>query len=348
MKPSLLTALFAALVVPSLSAQEFEMPKPAAILAEFEPLIGVWEGSGTYRESAESEAMKWSGSMTFHRILDGFAVQEDLVVDIGAPSPLVMRSIYAVDNESGETVAYGMSNQGNGSKKHFAFPAKGEMTVYGVERSPNGDGVVRSRIHFDKDSYRFEYDNCRGVDAVFIEVAGTFKPGKAAKAAMNAAFADVPLAAEMKSLAAIVGDYTVKGTMVMAPGTEAMPVTGSESYHSLWGGSILMSEVKGDAPPGMPPYVSHSYMVWSPSTKCYEFVTVDTMGMAAVATARWTTPAKELVVTWQGSMMGQLTVQNTVLTLGEKGIATVTSRALTGGHEPYVSFQATYGVRESR
>ncbi|MGE0145035.1 MAG: DUF1579 family protein [Planctomycetota bacterium] len=348
MMPRLLTALFTALVVPPLFAQDFEMPKPAAVLAQFEPLIGVWEGSGTYRESAETDAMEWSGTMTFSRILEGFAVQEDLVVDVGAPSPLLMRTIYAVDNESGETIAYGMSNQGNGSRKHFSFPAKGEMSVYGVERSPNGDGVIRSRIHFDKDSYHFEYDNCRGVGAVFIEVAGNFKRGKAARAAANAAFADVPLAAEMKSLAAIVGNYTVKGTMVTAPGSEAMPVTGTETYHSLWGGSVLMSEVLGDAPPGMPTYVSHSYMIWSPSTNCYEFVTVDTMGVAAVANARWTTPGKELVATWQGSTNGQLTVQNTVLTLGEKGIASVTSRALTGGHEPYVSFQATYGVRQSR
>lgn len=342
MNTSVRTALYVSLAVSPLFAQDFEAPKPAAILAEFEPLLGVWEGSGSYRENGDSEAMEWSGTMTFSKILDGFAVQEDLVVEVGAPSPLVMRTIYAVDGESGQAIAYGMSNQGNGSRMTFEFPAKGQMSVYGLDRSPSGAGVMRSRIHFDKNSYRFEHDSCRGIGTVFTEVSGSYQRGKSAKTAGNASFADAPIAPEMQSLAAIMGNYTVKGSMVMVPGTEAMPVTGTETYHSLWGGSILMSEVRGDAPPGMPPYLSHSYMVWQPSTQCYEFLTVDTMGMAAVASARWATPAKELVVTWQGSAMGQLTVQNSVLKLGEKGISSVVSRALTGGHEPYVSFQATY------
>lgn len=343
-KITLIPSLLILLPVPAFAQDDIPMPTPAAHMANFEPLLGSWTGKGVHRESADGEAMEWTATMSFTKILGGFAVQEDLVIEVGAPTKLLMRTVYGHDNESGRSIAANVGNQGELHVADYAFTDKGTLVVYGSSRSAEGFGVGRSRVEFTKDSYRFSHEGSINGGKVFTEVEGSFTRASdaSAKYVSNASFMNVPISAEMKALESFNGSYKITGNMVWVAGMEPIAIAGTETYSSLWGGQTLMSTIVGDAEDGAPVYQSNGYMCWDGSRNSYVMVSFDSMGMAGEAVGRWTEPGTEMVFATSNIMMGNLVNQNTVINVGDRGITGVKSHTLSGASAPYVGFDAKY------
>ncbi|MBI5851175.1 MAG: DUF1579 family protein [Planctomycetes bacterium] len=320
-----------------------EMPKPAAAIANFDPLLGAWKGEGTYRESAEGESKPWTATMSFSKVLAGFAVQEDLVIDVGQDSPLVMRSVYGYDGEGARALVLAMSNDGNAHLMDWAFPQKGVMTVFGAAQTPMGISVGRSVVEFTKDSYRFRHEGCRDAGKFFTEVEGSFTRAAdaTAKSAVNASFMDLPISAEMTALAKINGTYRVAGKMKMTAEAPEMGIAGVETITPLFGGHILVSSVVGDPDP-MGQYFGQTYFSWNPATSCYDAIGFDSMGMAGKMTCRWSKPGAQLVNSTSNIAMGTLNAMQMIVNVGEHGVSSVKGWAISGASDPYVNFEATY------
>jgi len=343
--------LFGSLSAVVLSAQEMEMPKPAPILARFEPLIGVWTGKGVARQSADAKSgtEPWTATMSIQRILGGFAVQEDLVIEMGAPTPFLMRTVYGFDASSGHAMAVIVSNVGQANRMGYEFHGDGILVTYGIDpaHDESGTGIGRSRIEFTKDSYRFVHDGMRGAGRPFVEVEGEFtKPaGGGAVKAVDVAFANQPAGEEMKSLAAFFGKYAVAGKMMMAPGQPMVDITGTDAYQPMYGGLIALETVEGESGPEMPKYVSHSYGAWNPVTSCYDWFVFDNMGVAMSMASRWSKPGTQMVFAGSMVSMGTLVSSNTVMNLGQNGITSAKGHTLWGAEDPVVSFDARFTRR---
>ena len=321
------------------------MPKPSAQLAKFEPMLGTWSGKGVARDGAGSQSQPWTATMTIQRVLDGFAVQEDLIIEFGAPTPFLMRTIYGFDSSSQTPSAVAMSNEGHLNGMGYEFDGDGILVVYGIDRGSDGKGtgVGRSRVEFTKDSYKFVHDGSRGAGAPFVEVEGEFKRHKGdAPKAVDVAVAKMPLGAEMKSLGALAGAYQVSGKMLMMPGAPVMDVTGVDSYLPLYGGMIMQESVAGDPTDGMPSYVSHAYIGWNSLTSNYDWFVFDNMGVATHMISRWTKPGTEMVAAGCMVSMGSPVSANAVITAGEQGITAMKCHTLWGANEPMVSFDAKF------
>ena len=82
MKTRLAAALLPALLAAPLFAQEPPDMSPAKELKKFEPMIGNWAGTGTFKEPTGQES-KWSAKSTQKWVLNNHFVQEDSPDEIG-------------------------------------------------------------------------------------------------------------------------------------------------------------------------------------------------------------------------------------------------------------------------
>jgi hypothetical protein len=147
----------------------------------------------------------------------------------------------------------------------------------------------------------------------------------------------------LAKLEKLLGTYAVKGELVMVPGQPAMPISGTETLASTFGGTIIEATIHGDPVPGMPgdPYECWGAWGWDAERGCYTSICLDSMGVCCVAEVRWV--GKEMVATMAGTEMGSPTTVRSILKFGADGsLATVICHSLSATHEPYVSFQASY------
>ena len=325
------------------AAQEMMEPKPHAEMAKFDALIGAWEGEGVYREDAAGQPMPWKAVMVYSRILSGFAVQEDLVIDVGAPTKLTMRNVYGIDQGSGDSLALGLSNQGQASLMDWAFPSADKFIVFGADRTQMGIAVGRTVLSIGKDGLTMAHEGCRDAGKYFTEVEGKFKRmASAPELGEHPAFVGTEVSAEMKAMMGMGGKWNVAGTMVMAPGMDAMPIKGTETSVALFGGHAVFSSTVGDGPDGQPAYFGHTYTVWNPVRKRYDVIGFDTMGMVMRQTGLWAEPGKTFVVTGISLWMGTLNAQSATMHLNEHGIERVVAHALANGQPSYECFNAKY------
>jgi len=121
-------------------------------MKKFDIMIGSWEGSGTYRETADGEAHEWTSVQTVTRILNGHAVQEDLRIDTEMPVPIVYRSIHAWDPGEKRYLSIGMGNTGEGSTSELYWIDDHTLTGSMIEKKKGNVVTSRWVVTYEKDS----------------------------------------------------------------------------------------------------------------------------------------------------------------------------------------------------
>lgn len=201
------------------------------------------------------------------------------------------------------------------------------------------------------DGSKMEMSGERVVDGGkwFTHVAGSFTKSKGQGQAVDASTAGMtPAPAAMSKLAKLRGLYDIKGKMLMAPGTDAMPITGNERMEPIFDGHVLEMRTLGDPVDGMPDdsqYEGLAYLGWNPIKKSYDMIQVSNMGEMAFMTLRRS--GANYVGTWMGTMQGAPVVKHTVLMCDDKGQMTGVKTYQMNGHgKPFVSFEASYKIRQ--
>jgi len=336
-----LTYLFA-LTALAAAVPAQEAPPPSPKLKAFDGLVGYWEGKGEVVQMQGQPATPWTATIAFQPILDGYFFQEDVEVQVGAPTPLQMRTIYGWDAENERYVAFGLGNTGESHYGTADFPEPGVMVTGHAGPMQGTFGVNRVVWRFGDGKMRFHADRANGAGAFFVEVQGAFQRIDAApKSAAEASFVGVPIATQITKLAPrLTGTYSIRGAMRMTPDMPEMKITGTETIALAFGGHAVTMVVEGNADGG-PPYVGHNYMVWNAADSCYDFVGFDNMGMCGKMSA-WMVDADTIVAVHGGKEMGQPVAARATMKIGKAGLASWTNHSIVGAAEPMQSFHATY------
>ena len=345
---TILSAIPACLTLCSaLTAQEDAAAMgPAKEQAKFHQLIGHWQGSGTVRGAAAEDAAPWTGTSVASSVLRGHFVREDTVIDLGAgaPAKIVFRTFYGYDKEAKKWMSHSVSNMGGAISTEVHW-ADGVM-ITGQAMQKMGKFVVErwsTNFAADKNSYTFNSYETHDNGKPFKHVTGKFTRVKAveASATSGAHKGFSPTSEEMRYLAKWVGDYKMKGWMVMAPGVPKTNITASESIKSIFGGVAISFDLKGDPIPQFGSYEGWGAFLWNPELKCYQTLWVDNMGGATVANG-YRIDGKFVI----GSTLvanGQPSVRSAVFHSAEDGsLAGVREHATVGASDPFHAFQASY------
>ncbi|MCA8959246.1 MAG: DUF1579 family protein [Planctomycetes bacterium] len=248
------------IVVGSVHAQSGPHPQ----MRQLEPLIGNWSLEGTAKFTPDASAMSWTGVATISRILDGHFVQEDLRLDIGMPTPLVYRTIYAWDPERRCFRTYGFGNNG---EVRYCDVHWHDGKLLGSSQSLE-DGVPS----FDRwvtvpsgDTQTFFVERCIAGGEPFRMLEG--RATRAEEGFSLETESDVPATApipgSMKKLEFQLGRFRLTGEMQMMPGSPMVPVGATETIRSFLGGQVHYSTIEGDPFPGTDiGYRGQVYLGW--------------------------------------------------------------------------------------
>lgn len=323
------------------SAQDFAAPSDK--LAVFRPMVGMWKGEGTAAQSADMDAMPWTATVHFQPILDGHFFQEDIVIAVGAPTPIVMRSIYGWDAENERYVMFGLGNTGESEFHTLRFPTPGTMVVGHAGVRQGEFATSRSVTRITADAITFEGERANGAGPWFTEVTGKLTKTDAKPPELPAVgFVGVPVASQTKALAdRMAGTYAITGSMSPAPGAPDVEISGIEKIAPAFGGHAVHSIVEGTAGGEGPKYVAHNFMVWNANDQCFESVAFDNLGTVGRSQA-WMAGDDTLVTVFAGKRMGQPIAERGTLKFGDDGPESWTSHTMAGAGEPRQTFHATY------
>lgn len=325
-----------------LAAQE--APEPSPKLSAFEPLVGTWTGKGTANHDEGQPAGEWTATVEFQPILDGFFFQEDTIVEIGAPTPLQMRTVFGWDSEKERYVSFGAGNTGESYYTTVYFPDAKTLVVDRAGQEQGQPVVSRNTWKIGDKNLTYIAQRAVGTGKWHTMVEGTFERASNTnrKNFTEASFIETPVDANLEKLSKrIAGTYEVTGTMKMMPDMPEMKITGTEAVRRMFGGHAIHSHIEGETAGEEGKYLADGYITWNPVEKCYDAVFFDNMGMVGESQMRFAGD-DELIGTSAGTMMQTPVVCRTTMTLGENGIETVTATSIVGSGEPYDSFQATY------
>ncbi|HLU49081.1 MAG TPA: DUF1579 family protein, partial [Planctomycetota bacterium] len=174
-------ALMAALLpwasfLPGLRAQEDGALEPAKELEKLERLLGDWKGSGIARMSAGGPDLPWTGAGSVQRILDGFAIQEDLRVDPGpGVPPLLFRTVYGWDPHREQYRWFGISNMGFGGVGDAHLTSDGKLLVTREHMEDGVPVVDTTTTWIEEGKYRFRILRSRAGAPFFAHVEATFE-----------------------------------------------------------------------------------------------------------------------------------------------------------------------------
>ena len=227
---------------------------PAKELKAFDKLLGNWKGSGSARPQPGMN-MKWTANSHASKVLGGHFVQEDVEITFEgeqAPPPLAFRNIYGFNKETKRWVFYAVSNMGTIEEKRIHW-VDGKMMYGGSKTEIDMQGkaqfiVERWSTTFGKDSYTIASYQTVGNGKPFAHVVGEFKRVKVANASFNAKkiAAMVPVAKQMGVLHKFNGTYRMKGWMIMMPGMPKTDIGATEVAGTIFGGTVLEFQLKGD------------------------------------------------------------------------------------------------------
>ena len=101
MRKSVLLLVGFSLPCLGLRAQEdMAMPSPPKELQKFERLIGTWTGKGMAVMAPGAPEMPWTSKSMIRKVLNGFFLQEDTVIEAGPNMTLVFRTFYGFDTQN--------------------------------------------------------------------------------------------------------------------------------------------------------------------------------------------------------------------------------------------------------
>jgi hypothetical protein len=306
-----------------------QIPKPASELQKYQPMLGVWEGSGEVIKAPGEAPSKWTAESTVQWALSNFFVEEKLRVSFGGTEPpIVMHNFYGFDPESKSHRLIGASNRGSVDLLDVTWTDAG--TLVGV-RSGNAQGkpyAERWVTRFAKDSYELKLDFAWADTPAYTKVTGRFTRAKVSPASFQIADAVAmgPVPPEQKKLSAMIGRWNVKGSMIPAPGAPSMPISGIETIQPVFGGSLLRAHTIGDPNPGMPGrYESFSYLTWDANHAAYDLVFVGNMGESGKLEGRFA-PDGSLVWTGAAPHMGSASAVRCVQTFTDSGLVMTCDR----------------------
>ena len=319
---------------------------PAKEQAKFHQIIGHWQGSGTARGAADADPQPWTGKSVSRSVLGGHFVQEDTVIDLGegAPAQLVFRTFYGYDKEAKKWKSHSVSNMGGAISTEVHWVDGAMITGQSIKKM--GKLVVErwsTSFAADKNSYTINSYEAQGNGKPFKHVTGEFKRVKAVEASATSGDHKgfFPTPKEMGYLAKWVGDYKMKGWMVMSPGVPKTNLTASESITSMFGGVAIAFNLKGDPIPQFGSYEGFGAFLWNPELKCYQTLWVDNLGGAAVSKAHLVDGKFVIGSTLVAN--GQPSVRTAVFHSAKDGsLAGVREHATVGASDPFHAFQACY------
>lgn len=335
-----------ATLVAAAAAQEgMQAPKPAPQLKKYEPLLGVFEGSGEMFAEPGATPSKWTSQTTAQWALGNFFVEEKIRVNLGEGAPpLVMHHFYGFDADTQSYTVYGASNKGSVEAVKLSWPDSNTLVGFSSGTSQGQAYAERWVTRFGKDGYDMRIDVAVGGEPFHTKVTGKFTRSKTAPASFS--FDDarpmVPASGELKKLDGLIGSWSVKGSMTPAPGAPAIPISGTEKISWEMGGSLIGSHTVGDPSPAMPGvnYESFAYYAWDPAHRAYDMVYVSNMGEAGKMEGRFTTD-DSLVWTSDQSHMGTPSACRCIQTIKD-GKISITSDRLLGTNPSAREFTAEY------
>jgi hypothetical protein len=255
--------------------------EPAKELARFDPLLGNWEGSGTATGSAGKQT-KWTSKATVQKILGGHYVQDDTRVDLeDMPAPLVFRTVFAWNVAEQRFTEMSLGNTGEAKRADVYWTEDGGLIGTGTAVD-QGRPVVRRSVTklTGKDTFEFRMDQAVGTGEFERKVFGTYKRGGTGFSAGETCAPVAPPSGELKKFDGSLGDWSLKGSASMTPGTEMMAFTGQMSVRTILGGHVQFALMKGGDTPGMPVWEGHWYLAYEPSTRTCRAFMFDNMGNA--------------------------------------------------------------------
>jgi hypothetical protein len=151
----------------------------------------------------------------------------------------------------------------------------------------------------------------------------------------------------MKPFAALVGEYTFEGKIVMGPDM-SMDISGKEVVDWMFGGQVLASRVVGDPSPDGYAYEGHYYVSCvDPATGATRSFGVNNMGQLEAYDVHWE-GSKALVQVSAGLFANMMTgghdpgAMRVVTELGEHGLSRVFADSTMGTAKPLRSFEVKY------
>jgi hypothetical protein len=331
-----------------LAAQEPDMAammQPAPELKKLAVMVGEFEGTGTARMAANAPPSQWTARSSVRWALDEFAIEEHATITFagGEIPPLQFHTLIGYDREAKQFRMVAASQMGVISKPGWFVSDKEFVSTHsGVqEGQPYVDHEV---VRMSDAGYDFVMVRVAGTGPAFEHVRGSFKRMQDAKPAAVAEASAASPSGEMAKLSRLAGTWKVTGTMVMSPGQDPMPISGTETNTFVFGGHVLRSQVKSDPSPegNGPIYQMTSFIGWDPTTSSYAQVFVDNMGMIGRTDGRFA-GNDQLVFTSSGPMMGAPSAGRAVLEFGSGDAPIkISCHRLQGAHPPMRDFEATY------
>jgi hypothetical protein len=328
-------------------AQELQAPAPAPELKKLEPMVGNWSGKGTMTEPSEPTptVTSWEGSGTYSWAMDGHFLRGDFSIAFqGHELPIVMRSYLGWDRENKRYVHLSVNSAGEVALDQFDLQPDGTMVQLAVKQHPGMRFAQRSVFKVAGDTMTHTVDLLMPAGASLAMVDGKFaRGGKGFAGDFEAkAFMGMTPHEALARLQRSAGAYDVAGTMVMAPGQAPMKITGTDTFKTVFGGTVFFGTTVGAAE-GMPGrYSAEVFWGHDAARDCLVGVYVSNMGEVMQMDSRWTQDGR-LITTSDSLFMGQPTVQRMLMEFDADGAAkSASSHSIAGTEAPFESFKATY------
>tara|TARA_R110002126_G_scaffold64513_24_gene165308 strand:- start:5140 stop:6180 length:1041 start_codon:yes stop_codon:yes gene_type:complete len=339
-----LTLFAAPILLAAPAFAQFELPKPDESLAPFAATVGHWEGKGTFSMDTVEERMPWTCTIELEPILDGFAYQETLDVDMGEIGHYHMMAIYTYDAAKSQLVHIKTDNMG-GTAMGLSQWVGNSLVSAGAGMFPQMDGskligAERGVWAIDGDSSTLSITMVSGDQAASIHVDGVMKRTNPKPMAVNASLRTNELIEPMKPLASMLGKWHMKGSMVMAPDAPKMEIAGNDDVFAFTGGHAIVANVIGEESEGFI-YRAIGTMSWSESKSCWDHYSVDNMGV--VTHSEWfQTDDETFVMMHSGSYMGEPYAERGTFKVGKDGPISVWSDRFSGAGAGARVFEGTY------
>jgi hypothetical protein len=338
MHRSLAFALAVCLSAP-VFAQEFPTPPPE--LARFDRMLGHWDGAGTVVMDEGAPAAKWTSRSSFAKVLGGFFVQEDMVIEFpGAPIPaMTFRNFYGYDTQRKRYTSVGVGNQG--ATMHDELHWVDENTFVSSKTHREEGRVVTERwtTTLGKGEVRFTGHRAFGAGKFFQHVEGGLKPAQqpSTAQALEAAAGLGDPSPEMVKLNRCAGTYKMKGTYQPLPDAPAMPIAGTETITPRFGGSVLEMRVVGE---GFP-YEAWAAWAWSSEKGCYTSIYVNNMGEISTSDMHW---VGDTLVNSEATVMNgaPFLIRGEIQMNAQGAITKGRADGMMGTSKPYTVFDAVY------
>lgn len=334
-------ATLAALTAVTLVAQEPPAPNPQVL--RIAKAAGSWQGEGTWRETADSEPSPWTATMRVEPILGGHFVREDMRISVGMPTPIAYTTIYGWDADRERVYAVSFSNLPVAPMRmevHWAGPKT--MLAIGTGMAEGTPMVGRAMWRMNGAAIEYRHEAGKGDAAWFTEIEGAFQKTEE-KLDMGDvdSFMSMPVSPQMAKLSRLLGRWQLQGDMRMPGMPEAMPVRGTETIQSMFGGHLVAGVAKSDPMPDGSVWEGLSFFAWDADTSRYRLFMCDNSGDGSFVPTWW--QGEDALVSIDARMMmGQPAVNRTVTRFDDGGMTGFESWMIAGTDEPMQSFRATY------